>query len=77
MSSENTLRTLKDIGIKEKATGRKPNLIKIYDLDLKVEAVKWIKDLEKRTCFTTDLPPCKISTIALKHFMNITEEDLK
>ena len=42
--------------------------------DLKAEAVKWIKYLEKHTCFDSKVSDCKTSAIGLKLFFNLTEE---
>ena len=82
MSSENTLRTLKDLTeyswvedyqIVPKEQTHKATQTEIIEVkELKAEAVKWVKEFELDnekgdiTCLTW-----------IKHFFNLTEEELK
>jgi len=71
MSSKNTLRTLKDIelfsldGLIMDKNGVKVVIVR----HLKQEAIKWVKEREKRNTIITNKD--------WDDFFNITEEDLK
>ena len=61
------LKSLKDLGLS--GFGRKYELIEIYDEELKAEAVKWVKELER------ELQKGAIDFVI--KFFNLTGEDLK
>ncbi len=67
MSSENTLRTLKDFIFKVDSDGNVCNLD-----ELKAEAIKWVKN--GKGIGNND---SRAINRWIKHFFNITEEDLK
>ncbi len=74
------LKTLKDIGIKNKETERKPNLIRIYDSELRREVIKRAKCFSIRM-IETDSPILEAYYQGKKEeimeFYNITEKDLQ
>jgi hypothetical protein len=78
MSSENTLRTLKDIDFEadELEVGHLVENERIYKI-LKQEAIKWVKKFDERwenedfTDYGGELSKW------IEHFFNLTEDDLK
>ena len=76
MTHAKELRTLKDIDFEDELdAGHLIENKAIYKI-LKAEAVKWVKELEKRWQIKpSNVEPFQIEWI--KHFFNITEEDLQ
>ena len=66
------LKTLKDL---ENDPTKETSILTIDNI--KAEAVKWIKDVERRKCFSSKSPDCETATIIMRRFFNLTEEDLK
>lgn len=66
-----TLKTLKDLNWEDYRTFTQEAVSK---KELKAEAVKWVKDIEKK-----NPNPYGDSSMVywIKHFFNLTEEDLK
>ena len=74
---EDKLKTLKDFGENNSLDYDRPTLFKdtfVYD-NLRTEAVKWVKELRKDPEDLFDYGTSIDEFI--KHFFNITEEDLK
>jgi len=74
---EKELKTLKDFEFEIKSSDG--NTIKRNLSDLKTEAVKWVKDIRNSIPSTSQKKEdirC-FSESWIKHFFNITEEDLK
>ena len=73
------LKTLEDIEFKhEWNEAQKP--FAVYSEDLRAEAINWIKELEKeeRGMWKTGNPlVAKHAKLWIKHFFNITDEELK
>ena len=88
---KNELKTLKDIKIRKPKAFELPYL-DWYKEELKQEAIKWIKEFDKNILKSSDdanCPYCErrlgrpgneemlIRIVWIKHFFNITDEDLK
>ena len=83
MSELKTLKVLgtpRLFGLDDPKRKEKLNERIIVDTELKAEAVKWVKDLEMSHQFREDglnMDYCKGMLEWIKHFFNLTEEDLK
>ncbi len=86
-----SLKTLKDLNLRQKFDSQEWNLIRMkffqIEEDLRAEAVKWIKELKQNPNAHNEIftewhegdtkPEGRITINWIKHFFNITEEDLK
>ena len=78
MSSKNTLRTLKDL-FKGYLRETSPPIEVVSTKTLKQEVIKWIKFLESDAYWKSNLITSDPNEVAnwIKHFFNVSEEDLK
>lgn len=82
MEDKENLKTLKDLKVNLSVVAPHLNWkSEVVEYDVaRQEAIKWIKDNEKRQDETTDenvFASCAVIIEWIKHFFNITEEDLK
>jgi len=71
------LKTLKEIQICDYVIGGVPIQFHMRNV-LKAEAIKWVKEIKEGNILTLDHPKGDKAIISwIKHFFNLTEEELK